>query len=415
IQDSLPELKYVVCRGERPDVDLGEEIQLISFDDLRSPDSSALEDMNRPSDVAVFVYTSGTTGPSKGCILSHNNMVNLARQVIESDDRREGDVVWTCLPFFHFNAQATTVISSTLIRGTAWVSPRFSVSRFWQDIECSGAVVASLLGAMIPLIGQAEDTKAMKRCYGQLRTVAGAPFPAEMQDVFRDRFGVQRAGSNVYGLTEATCLTLLPKGVRPKPGSSGMVAPDFDVRIFDDNDNELPTGEVGEVVCRPRRPHVMFEGYHNRPDATAAIMRNMWLHTGDIGKFDDDGFFFFVDRKKDYLRRRGENISSYEIESLFQQHPDISEVAAHAVYSELGEDDLKITVVREPTADLTEGALCEWCLDRLPYFAVPRYIEFRSELPKNPLGKIEKFRLRDDGCTAATWDREKSGLTIEKR
>ena len=146
-----------------------------------------------------------------------------------------------------------------------------------------------------------------------------------------------------------------------------------------------------------------------------AMIRDMWFHSGDIGKIDEDGYFYFVDRKKDYLRRRGENISSYEVETLFQDHPDISEVAAHAVPSELGEDDLKITLVLEEGAQLSEEDLCHWCIERMPYFAVPRYIEFRAELPKNPLGKVEKYKLRDQGCTATTWDFEQSTITLQKR
>lgn len=414
IYRQLPDLEYVVFRGEKPEVDIG-DIKLIPFEALRSVDQSPIADPNTPSDVSVFVYTSGTTGQSKGCILSHNNMVDLAKRVILSDDRREGDVVWTCLPFFHFNAQSTTVVSSTLLNGTAWIAPRFSVSRFWRDIEQSEAVVASLLGAMIPLVGQAPDSEEMTRCRGQLRTVAGAPFPSEMQEVFKQRFGVQRAGSNIYGLTEASTLTFLPPGVESKPGSAGMPNPDFDVRIFDDAGNELPAGQSGEVVCRPLKPNIMFQGYHNRPEATMAMIRDLWFHSGDIGKIDEDGYFYFVDRKKDYLRRRGENISSYEVETLFQNHPDISEIAAHAVPSELGEDDLKITVVLEAGARISEEELCRWCVEKMPYFAVPRYVEFREELPKNPLGKVEKYKLRDQGCTATTWDIEKSTITLHKR
>jgi crotonobetaine/carnitine-CoA ligase len=199
------------------------------------------------------------------------------------------------------------------------------------------------------------------------------------------------------------------------PGSSGRRNDDFDVRIFDEHDNELPAGEAGEIVVRPKRPHVMFEGYWNRPEATAALTRNLWFHTGDIGKFDSDGFFYFVDRKKDYLRRRGENISSFEMETAFLAHPEISEVAVHAVLSDVTEDDVKVTAVLEPGSTLTEEQLCRWSVDRLPYFAVPRYIEFRQALPKNPVGRVLKYVLRDEGATAATWDREAAGITIDKR
>ena len=164
------------------------------------------------------------------------------------------------------------------------------------------------------------------------------------------------------------------------PGSSGRANEDFDVRIFDDNDNELPPNTPGEIVIRPRRPHIMFEGYWNRPADTLKIMRNMWLHSGDIGKFDENGYFYFVDRMKDYLRRRGENISSFEVETGLRAHPDIADVAVHAVFSESGEDDVKATIVLKDGAGITEEDICVWAIDRLPYFTIPRYFEFRSDL-----------------------------------
>ena len=136
---------------------------------------------------------------------------------------------------------------------------------------------------------------------------------------------------------------------------------------------------------------------------------------GDIGRFDEEGYFYFLDRKKDYLRRRGENISSFEIEKTFQAHPDIMDVAVHAVLSSVGEDDLKVTAVLHEGASLTEHDLCRWSLDRVPYFAVPRYIEFRSDLPRNPTGKVMKYQLRDEGCTPTTWDREKTDFELQKR
>jgi crotonobetaine/carnitine-CoA ligase len=159
----------------------------------------------------------------------------------------------------------------------------------------------------------------------------------------------------------------------------------------------------------------MFSGYWNRPEATLALLRNLWLHTGDLGRFDVDGNFYFVDRKKDYLRRRGENISSYELEATFLRHPDVLEAAVHAVPSEVSEDDVKVTAVLAPGAELTERRLCLWAAERLPYFAVPRYVEFRAELPKNPVGRVLKYRLREEGRTTATWDREESDVRLAKR
>jgi crotonobetaine/carnitine-CoA ligase len=236
-----------------------------------------------------------------------------------------------------------------------------------------------------------------------------------MQEKWRSRFGSEHLGANSYGITEASVVTTLPAGIKPAPNSSGKCSPDFDTRIVDDNDNELPAGQSGEVVIRPLRPHVMFEGYWKRPADTLKIMRNLWLHTGDIGMFDKDGFFYFLDRKKDYLRRRGENISSYEMETTFRDHPDIEDIAVHAVLSQLTEDEVKVTAVLKPGAKLTEEELCLWAVDRLPYFAVPRYIEFRADFPRNPVGRILKYQLRDEGCTATTWDIEKSGIKLTKR
>src|SRR5690606_21687990 len=222
----------------------------------------------------------------------------------------------------------------------------------------------------------------------------------------RERLDPNRVGSMDYRLPEPAIVTGTPGDEPFAPGSSGKRLPEFDVRIFDDNDRELPPGQAGEIVVRPNRPHIMFEGYWKRPDDTLRVMRNMWFHTGDIGKFDEDGFFYFVDRKKDYLRRRGENISSFEMESTFSNHPAIAEVAVHAVPSPKGEDDVKVTAILHEGTELTEEELFFWATEAVPYYALPRYIEFRKEFPKNPQGRILKYQLRDEGKTASTWDLE---------
>jgi crotonobetaine/carnitine-CoA ligase len=189
----------------------------------------------------------------------------------------------------------------------------------------------------------------------------------------------------------------------------------FDVKIFDDDDREVPVGTEGEIVCRPRSPHVMFEGYWQRAEATVEAWRNLWFHTGDVGRVDADGYLYFVDRKADYLRRRGENISSWEVEKVFHEHPDVKDVCVHAVASEVSEDDVKATVVLKDEAAVTEEQLCRWSVDHLPYYAVPRYFEFRAELPLSQTGRTAKNLLRDQGVTAATWDREAADVTFERR
>lgn len=416
VADGLPELKTVLVRSdERPVAPPGgydtlwlEEAAAATRSDLPAP-------VARPSDLSTLIYTSGTTGPSKGCMVSHNFSVNLARQYLEMTTRQPGEHAWNPLPLFHFNAWACCVLASALIKSSASIAPRFSVSGFWPEIERTGARVATLLGPMVSLLAKAPDNPAMQRANGQLRVVQSVPFIASEIAIWKKRFGVELAGANGFGLTEACLVTHLPLTAEAPPGSSGRVNDIFDVRIFDDEDNEVPPNVAGEVVVRPKKPHVMFEGYWNKPEATAALMRNLWFHTGDIGKFDDEGYFYFVDRKKDYLRRRGENVSSFEMERVFESHPQVLEVAVHAVLSEVSEDDVKVTAVLIDGATVTEEELCVWSIEHLPYFAVPRYIEFRDDLPRNPVGKVTKYVLRDEGCTTTTWDRENSDVQLEKR
>jgi crotonobetaine/carnitine-CoA ligase len=412
VSSGLPEGELLLVRGERleGDSNLRTEPLTSAYDSNVDP----IEDKNTATDLCMLIFTGGTTGPSKGCMISHNYACNLARQILKRENRTKGDVNWTPLPLFHMNATAGSILSCMMVGATVAIFPRFSVSKFWPDVERSGATVVNLLGSMIDFIANAPDNESSKRCIGQLKAVRGAPFSPQLQEIWKTRFGVQHTGSNGYGLTEAARVTSLPDGIEAPPGSSGRVNEDFDVRIVDNDDNELPLGEAGEIIVRPRHPGIMFDGYWNLPEETLKIMRNLWLHSGDIGKFDEDGFFFFVDRKKDYIRRRGENISSFEMEATLKAHPLIDEVAVHAVFAD-SEDEVKVTAILVGGAELDEEDLCRWCVDRLPYFAVPRFIEFRSKLPRSPFGRILKYQLRDQGCTPETWDRESTDFELTKR
>jgi carnitine-CoA ligase len=412
VADGLANVRRLVQRDGALLSGVPEVLPLASlFENSAEP----LADLNGPADLAMLIYTAGTTGPSKGCMISHNYVCNLGRQVVQMEDRHQDDCNWTALPLFHMNATGGSILSCMFVGARVAIFPRFSVSRFWPDIKRSRATVASLLGSMITFLAEAEDTEHSRECYGQLHTVRGSPFPAALQEKWRKRFGVRRAGSNSYGLTEAARVTGLRHDEEAPPGSSGRANADFDVRIFDEDDNELPAGTPGEIAIRPRRPNIMFEGYWNRPADTLKIMRNMWLHSGDIGKFDENGYLYFVDRKKDYLRRRGENISSFEVETGLRAHPAVADVAVHAVFSDAGEDDVKATIVLKDGHTLTEQALCRWAMERLPYFTIPRYFEFRKDLPRNSVGRVLKYQLRQEGCTPGTWDRERVGLKIPKR
>jgi crotonobetaine/carnitine-CoA ligase len=415
VADHLPNVRTLLFRGEsvfesHPNL----TIEALDSYKIEGDDRSAFVE-NKPDDLAMLIYTSGTTGPSKGCMVSHAYACNIARQVRNTLGVRSTDTMWSALPLFHQNATAGTVICVAMARARAAFYTRFSLSGFWPDIERSGATVVSLLGSMHPLIAEAPDNESSKRCFGQIRVVCAAPFPLELQDKWRTRFGTSVMGAPGYGLTEAAMMTYGSLEDKVDPNSSGKAGEEFDVLIVDEYDNPVPVGQSGEVICRPRRPNVMFKGYWNRPAETLKIMNNLWLHSGDLGKFDERGEFFFLDRKKDYLRRRGENISSFEMEATFQNHPDIMDVAVHAVPSPMGEDDVKLTAVLQPGSTLTPQELCIWSVERVPFFAVPRYFEFRSDLPRNPIGKVLKYQLRDEGCTPTTWDREKEGFKIDRR
>jgi crotonobetaine/carnitine-CoA ligase len=206
----------------------------------------------------------------------------------------------------------------------------------------------------------------------------------------------------------------MPLGETSPDHSVGRVAEEFEIAILDDEDRPVGANRVGQICCRPKYPNVIFEGYWNRPEETAKAWRNLWMHTGDLGKIDEDGFVYFVDRAKDYLRCRGENISSFEVESTFLTHPAILEAALHAAGATISEDEIKITMVLKEGATITEHELCLWAIDNLPHFAVPRFYEFRSELIKNPTGRVLKYKLRDEGVTPATWDREAAGIQVRR-
>jgi crotonobetaine/carnitine-CoA ligase len=416
----LPSLRHVVVTGDRASTASLGSVLVHSWDELLTADPTWPDISIRPADLATFVYTGGTTGPSKGCMLSHNYHEALARQIGICWERTAEDVVWTPLPMFHFNALVTAVCGPLVWGGRAAIYRRFSVSNFWPEMNRVGATITSTLGTMAYLLAHDADRPEMPKSGAAeanttLRLLGAAPLPVEVDAVIRDRFEIETF-SGAYGVTEASLISWQPPGVRNRPNAAGVINDEyFDTRIFDDEDNEVPRGETGEIVVRPRRPHVMFEGYWGRPEATVETSRNWWYHTGDIGRVDEDNFLFFVDRKADYLRRRGENISSFEVESVLMSHGGLADVVVHAVPSEMTEDDLKVTATRKEGVSLTEEELFRWCITELPYFALPRYVEFRDELPRSPVGRVLKRELREDGVTPTTWDAQAAGITYDKR
>lgn len=411
IADHIPCVQMILCRSTEPLPVCSIPIQ--PLDEFRGSDTSPLPVVVEPRDLAALIYTSGTTGPSKGCMISHNYLAAVGRINRRLTLLDEGQTLFTPLPLFH-SAAISNLLAVMGDGSRIALASQFSVTRFWDDIEQSGAVSAMLMASIFALVAQAPDCEAAKRYHGKLKMIYGTPITPEVRNIWKKRFGVEIVGSWSYGQTEGIRLTGVPYDQEAPETCAGRPLDEYEMMIFDENDQPVPDGTIGQIVFRPREANIMFEGYWKRPEATAAVWKNMWMHTGDLGKFVD-GYLYFADRAKDYMRSRGENVSSFEVERAFSAHHAIAEVAVHAVGAQTGEDDIKVTAVLRENARVTEQELCIWSLDNLPHFAVPRYVEFRENLPKNPTGRVLKYQLRDEGVTPSTWDREAAGIQVRRR
>ncbi|GAA0616409.1 ATP-dependent acyl-CoA ligase [Sporichthya brevicatena] len=361
------------------------------------------------ADPLMIVYTGGTTGPSKGVVLPHRAVINAADTSFRNRGGREGDVVYSPLPLFHLNAHMVTVLGPMLHGGTGVLDQRFSVSQFWDRVDEVGADHIAILGAMLTMVWNLPPS-ARDAQHG-VRVLIGAPISADMREQWESRYDLKV--SQGFALTECTPICSRPIWLDSPPGSSGIPVESVEVRLFDDSDHEVPVGSVGEVCVRPRQPSVMFTEYFRNPEATLAVWRNGWFHTGDLGRFDENGFFYFEDRKKDYLRRRGENVSSFEVERTVRGFGGIADVAAIGVPSEFTEDDCLVAVVPAPGVTIEPFELIRYCARNMPFFAVPRYVRLVEELPKSPVGKILKYVLREQGTTGA-FDLEAHGYRVNR-
>ncbi|GAA0612488.1 AMP-binding protein [Sporichthya brevicatena] len=365
-----------------------------------------------PQDVCAIIYTSGTTGPSKGCTITHGYYCNLIQVFIDYGWYEPGDIVFGANPMFHFSGQTWLVVAALAVRGSAVVEPSFSASQYMARIRETGATAAMGMGAMGMAIMATPPSDEDRN--HKLRHITFMPSSPAFIEQFEARFGIAPF-AEVFGQSE--CWPALlgdPRGER-RPGSMGKLTPGLTVKIVDDDDVEVPVGQPGEIVIRADEPYRLFSGYWNDAEATVATFRNLWHHTGDSGRVDEDGYFWFVDRKKDSLRRRGENVSSLELEAALMKHPGFQALAVHAVPSDLSEDDIKVCVVLADGAQQPEpGELFDFLKTTLPYYAVPRYVEFLDALPANVNGRVQKFKLRERGVTDETIDFEKLGLTIPR-
>jgi crotonobetaine/carnitine-CoA ligase len=362
-----------------------------------------------PYDPSVILFTSGTTGPSKGALLTHNANVRAARATCDLMEYRAGETLFNAFPLFHVNARYTSVVPALWLDDARLVlHDRFSASRFWDIMREEGVTAFNFMGALVMMLFKQPERP--DDADNPVRVAYGAPAPVAVLERFEQRFGLQLI--EVYGSTElAACLENRPSA--RKIGTCGRPSPDYEVEIHDEHDRPVPPGVVGEIVVRPREPHIMVEEYWGNPEATVQAFRNLWFHTGDRGRMDEEGWFTFVDRVKDAIRRRGENISSWEVEQVLNDHEAVAESAAIGVPSELTEEEVLVAVVLKEGASLTPEELLDFAQERLPHFAVPRYVRFVDELPKNHAQRIQKTVLREQGIADA-WDREAAGYVVRR-
>lgn len=374
---------------------------LRALDTLPSTRGPAPQARVRAGDLQAIMYTSGTTGPSKGVMVPHALALTDAQDSVRYLAHQPDETIYCPLPLFHAAALWDGMMAALLAGSGIAIVERFSASRFWSDVRRFNTQVAMGIFSMIPILLKAPPTPE-DRDHPLRAFYVGK---SSQDAVFHERFGVRSV--ETYTSTEVGIGTGSPYG-QWRAGSCGQVnEATYEVRIVDEHDREVGVDEPGEIVVRPTRPYVMFTGYYHAPEATAHAFRNLWYHTGDFGRRDQDGYFHFIERMKNSIRRRGEFISAFELEREINAHPDVLECAAFGVPSEMEEDDVMLAVVRRRGSQLQPAELAAYCHAKLPAFMVPRYIEFVGELPKTSIGKLATHELRtrgDHGITPATWD-----------
>jgi crotonobetaine/carnitine-CoA ligase len=421
IKTELPKLEHVIVLAtgaqEGPDPSLPWEPYSELLD---APDTEPGVEYSWTDDARIM-FTSGTTGRSKGVIKQNAADYFSARGLLEVVSATAGksvaslseDTFFSCLPLFHSNAQVLSAYPALVAGGRVAFVERFSASRFWQQVIDAEATIFNSIGAVsyfIYSIPESERDRAHK-----VHTVFAAPAPKDIYHEFQDRYGVKFIEG--YGLTETGMATYMDPTKPGVAGSMGKANPGYEVTIVEPGtDRPLPPNTPGEIVVDMKIPNIVMRAYYGMPEKTAEDFRNLKLHTGDLGRMDEDGYFYFMDRVKDYIRRRGENVSSMEVERQISDHPQIKEAAVIGVKAGEGassEDEIMVICIPEGSAP-DPAEFTHWMAERMPYFMVPRYIRFVDTLPKTPTERVQKVKLRDEGITPDTFDREAAGIVVKR-
>lgn len=345
----------------------------------------------QPGDPMNIIYTSGTTGPAKGAVLPQAFPIEQARIKIEQWGLGADDVMFSALPLYHVNARFSSLGTALVMGGRVALVSRFSASTFWDQVRRSGATEVGVVGAVSSILlrqepGPADRDHSVRMMHG------AAGIPMDRRADFEERFGLRLVTG--FAMTETGHFATTNPDDPMRYRASGRPVPQYEVAVVDADDNEVPAGTLGELVVRPRRPGVMMTGYHRQPEATLAAFRNLWFHTGDLATIEADGYIRWVDRAADAIRRRGEMISSTEVERAVCELDTVAECAAVGVPSELGEEEVKLVVVAEPGLTIDARGLQDHCRATLPDFCQPRYLEILDDLPKTATHKVNKHQLR---------------------
>lgn len=385
-------------------------LTIAALDEADGEGDEPPSDEAKPRDLASIIFTSGTSGPAKGVMIPQAQAYLLSKEAAEGLQVTGDDIYYTFHPLFHMSPRYCVVYAALLAGAQVCLDRTFSAEQWLARIRQCGATVSLAHGPMLEMIfAQPERPDDADN---PLRRFATSPFPKHIAERFERRFGVR--GLEVWGMTEVN-IPLWNRLDEPlRPGSCGKLLSDtYEFRIVDpETDMEVPAGTVGEFLVRPKLPWTMMQGYFGMPEATAEAWRNFWFHTGDSGYMDTDGYVYFVDRLRDRIRRRAENVSSYDIECVAAEFPQVRECAAVGVPSEYSsDDDVKLVVVPVAGATLSMEELLGFLAERLPHYMVPRYIQLIDALPRTPTNKVRKAALRD-GSLGNVWDRHQAGIAL---
>ena len=386
---SAPDVQTVVLRGEGQ---APEGVSVLDYDAMRRSGSQPPPfTPPKPGDAMNIIYTSGTTGPAKGAVLPQAFGIEQARIKIEQWGLTADDVMFSALPLYHVNARFSSLGTALVVDGRAALVSRFSASTFWDQVRSSGATEVGVVGAVSSILLRQEPGPTDRD--HRVRMMHGAAgIPMARRADFEERFGLRLVTG--FAMTETGHFSTTSPDDPMRYQASGRPVPQYEAAIVDADDHEMPPGTVGELVVRPRVPGVMMTGYHRQPEATLVAFRNLWFHTGDLATIEADGYIRWVDRAADAIRRRGEMISSTEVERAVCTFEAVAECAAVGVPSELGEWDVKLVVVAEKGSSVDPAKLVSHCQATLPDFCQPRYLEILEELPKGATHKVNKHQLR---------------------